>query len=205
MAGGAARAYPACMTEELPLPWADIRLWEIGMLQQSTGSGLEHWLARIREAELADREALRDWLTAEGVSGYPRSLLVHETFGYPDSTVRAADELIDAQYADRNTLLPVLDAVLLCAGELDDVSIQTRTTHVALMGPQRIFAVVQPTTPTRVDLGLRIELPPDATGTRLLPATDLGADFPARIPLSSAGEVDTEVAAWLKHAYDSTL
>ena len=43
MAGGAARAYPACMTEELPLPWADIRLWEIGMLQQSTGSGLEHW------------------------------------------------------------------------------------------------------------------------------------------------------------------
>ena len=78
MAGGAARAYPACMTDELPLPWADIRLWEIGMLQQSTGSGLEHWLARIREAELADREALRDWLTAEGVSGYPRSLLVHE-------------------------------------------------------------------------------------------------------------------------------
>jgi hypothetical protein len=193
------------MTDELPLPWADIRLWEIGMLQQSTGSGLEHWLARIRDADLPDREALRTWLTIEGVSGYPRSLLVHEIFGYPDSTVRAADELIDAQYADRPTLLPILDAVLLYAGELDDVSIQTRTTHVALMGPQRIFAVVQPTTLARVDLGLRMEMPPDDRTTRLQPATDLGTDFPARIALASAGEVDSEVAAWLKHAYDTTL
>ena len=193
------------MTEELPLPWADIRLWEIGMLQQSTGSGLEHWLARIRELAPADEHALRGWLTAEGVSGYPRALLVHETFGYPDSTVRAADELIDAQYADRPTLRPILDAVLLYAGDLDDVSIQTRTTHVALTGPTRIFAVVQPTTVHRVDLGLRIGMPADAPDTRLRPASDLGADFPARIPLTSAGEVDSEVAAWLKPAYDLTL
>ncbi|MCU1444635.1 DUF5655 domain-containing protein [Cryobacterium sp.] len=192
------------MTDELPLPWADIRLWEIGMLQQSTGSGLEHWLARIGELAPPDVPALRDWLTIEGVSGYPRALLVHETFGYPDSTVRAADELIDAQYADRPTLRPILDAVLLYAGDLEDVSIQTRTTHVALTGPIRTFAVVQPSTTHRVDLGLRIEMPPDAPNTRLRPASHLGADFPARIALTSTGEVDSEVAAWLKYAYDST-
>ncbi|MBX0301185.1 hypothetical protein K2F54_14510 [Cryobacterium sp. 1639] len=192
------------MTDEQPLPWADIRLWEIGMLQLATGSGLEHWLARIRELDPPDERALRDWLNTEGVTGYPRSLLVHETFGYPHSTVRAADELIDAQYADRSALRPILDAVLLLAGELDDVGIQTRTTHVALTGPQRIFAVVQPTTRHRVDLGLRIELPAPAPSTRLRPATDLGADFPARIILTSSSQVDSEVAAWLKHAYDAT-
>lgn len=192
------------MTKELPLPWADIRLWEIGMLQQSTGSGLEHWLARIGELAPPDVQALRDWLTVEGVSGYPRALLVHETFGYPDSTVRAADELIDAQYADRPTLRPILDAVLLYAGDLDDVSIQTRTTHVVLAGPIRTFAVVQPTTVDRVDLGLRIAMPVDAPDTRLSPASHLGADFPARIALTSPAQVDSEVAAWLKHAYDAT-
>lgn len=192
------------MTDEQPLPWADIRLWEIGMLQLATGSGLEHWLARIRELDPPDERVLRDWLNTEGVTGYPRSLLVHETFGYPHSTVRAADELIDAQYADRSALRPILDAVLLLAGELDDVGIQTRTTHVALTGPQRIFAVVQPTTRHRVDLGLRIELPAPAPSTRLRPATDLGADFPARIILTSSSQVDSEVAAWLKHAYDAT-
>jgi hypothetical protein len=193
------------MTDELPLPWADIRLWEIGMLQQSTGSGLEHWLARIRDADLPDRAALRTWLTIEGVSGYPRSLLIHEIFGYPDASMRAADALIDAQYADRPTLLPILDAVLLCAGELDDVSVQTHATHVALTGPQGSFAIVQPTTPARVDLGLRIEMPTAERSTRLLPATELGEVFPARIPLASVSEVDSEVAAWLKHAYDTTL
>ncbi|MGY4859018.1 DUF5655 domain-containing protein [Cryobacterium sp. AP23] len=193
------------MTDEQPLPWAEIRLWEIGMLQRLTGNGLEHWLARIREHDPPNDNALRNWLTTEGVTGYPRSLLVHEYFGYPHSTVRAADELIDGQYADRPTLRPILDAVLLCAGELDDVSIQTRTTHVALTGPQRIFAVVQPTTPTRVDLGLRIDLPTPPPSTRLLPTTELGADFPARIALTSPAQVDSEVAAWLKHAYDATL
>lgn len=193
------------MTDEQPLPWGAIRLWEIGMLQQSTGSGLEPWLARIQELDPPNERVLREWLATEGVSGYPRALLVHETFGYPDSTVRAADELIDAQYADRPALRPILDAILLYAGDLDEVSIQTRTSHVALTGPQRTFAVVQPTTRHRVDLGLRIAMPEGAPSTRLRPATELGADFPARIPLTSASQVDSEVAAWLKHAYDATL
>jgi hypothetical protein len=191
------------MTEELPLPWSDIRLWEIGMLQQSTGSGLEHWLARIRDLDPPDEHALRDWLTSEGVSGYPRALLVHETFGYPDSTVRAADALIDAQYDDRPTLRPILDAVLLYAGDLDDVSISTTPEHVALAGPAGTFAVVRPSTRTRVDLGLRIDLPASAENTRLTAATELGDEFPARIELTSPAQVDSAVAAWLKVAYDT--
>jgi len=193
------------MTDEQPLAWGDIRLWEIGMLQQATGNGLEPWLARIRDLDPPDEAALREWLSAEGVSGYPRALLVHETFGYPDSTLRAADELLDAQYADRTALRPILDAILLLAEELDDVGIQTRTTHVALTGPSRTFAVVQPTTRHRVDLGLRIDLPGSAPATRLRPAVDAGTDFPARIPLTSPAQVDSEVAAWLKHAYDAAL
>ncbi|MGO4783681.1 DUF5655 domain-containing protein [Cryobacterium sp. W22_MBD10_FK3] len=193
------------MTDHVPLPWDHIRLWEIGQLQNDTGLGLEHWLARIRDLAPPTEAALREWLGSEGVNGYPRALLVHETFGYPDSTVRAADELIDAQYADRPALRAILDAVLLYAGDLDEVSIQTRTSHVALTGPTRTFAVVQPTTRHRVDLGLRIRMPEEAPSTRLRPASALGADFPARIPLTAASQVDSEVAAWLKHAYDATL
>lgn len=175
------------------------------MLQQSTGHGLEHWLARIRELNLPDPTALDDWLTLEGVADRERALLVRETFGYPDSTVRAADELIDAQYADRPTLRPILDSLLLCAGELEGVSIQTRSNHVALSGPHRAFAVVQPTAVQRVDLGLRIDLPVPPPADRILPASELGADFPWYIPLHSPAQVDAEVAAWLKHAYDATL
>lgn len=191
------------MTDQQPLPWGDIRLWEIGLLERSTGNGLEHWLARIRDLQPAGEQALRDWLTHEGVSGYARALLVHETFGYPHSAVRVADELLDAQYDDRPALRPILDAVLLYAGDLDDVGIRTRETHVALTGPHRTFAVVQPTTRHRVDLGLRIDLPARAPSTRLRRATHLGADFPAYIPLSTPAQVDPEVAAWLRHAYDA--
>lgn len=193
------------MTDHAPLPWDEIRLWEIGLLQSSTGTGLEHWLARIREADPKSETDLRDWLDGAGVSGYPRSLLVHEIFGYPDSTVRTADDLIDAQYADRPGLRPILDAVLLRAGELEGVSLQTHTHYVALLGPLRTFAVLQPTTKGRVDLGLRIDLPSPAPSTRLRRSRILGADFPARIALTAPTQVDGEVAAWLKHAYDAAL
>ncbi|WEO77576.1 DUF5655 domain-containing protein [Cryobacterium sp. SO2] len=192
------------MTDAQPLSWADIRLWEIGLLERSTGNGLEHWLARIRDLDPPGEHVLRDWLTREGVSGYPRALLVHETFGYPDSAVRVADEMLDAQYDDRPALRPILDAVLLYAGDLDDVGIQTRQTHVALTGPHGTFAIVQPTTKHRVDLGLRIELPPTAPSTRLRRSAELGPAFPSFIPLTAPGQVDADVAAWLKHAYDTT-
>ena len=63
----------------------------------------------------AGEQALRRWLSAEGVTGYAQALLVWETFGYPGFLVADADELIDRQYADRPQLRPVFDAVLeLC-------------------------------------------------------------------------------------------
>jgi hypothetical protein len=191
------------MTDEQPLPWGDIRLWEIGLLERSTGNGLEHWLARIRDLHPPGEHVLRDWLTHEGVSGYARALLVHETFGYPDSAVRVADELLDAQYDDRPALRPILDAVLLYAGDLDDVSSRTHPTHVALTDAGGTFAIVQPTTRHRVDLGLCISIPEHAPSTRLRRATHLGPGFPAYIPLTAPTQVDPTVAAWLAHAHET--
>ena len=57
-----------------------------------------------------------------------------------------ADELIDAQYADRPRLRPVLDAVLAALPALGAVTVQARKTLVSLVGPRRTFGVVQATT-----------------------------------------------------------
>jgi len=66
-----------------------------------------------------------------------------------------AIQLIDGQYTDRPHLRPVLDAVLTALPSLGPVTVEARQTLVSLVTPRRTFAVVQATTKTRVDLGLR--------------------------------------------------
>ena len=118
--------------------------------------------------------------------------------GRPDD----AEELIAGQYSDRPQLRHVLDAVLAGLPALGPVTVQARRTLVSLCTPRRVFAVVQPTTRSRVDLGLRLEH--ERPGGRLLAARDLGAAT-VRIPLTRPEEVDAEVIGWLRRAYQENV
>ena len=119
--------------------------------------------------------------------------------GDPAPADPAEDELIDAQYADRPRLRPVLDAVLAALPALGQVTVQARKTMVSLVGPRRTFAVVQATTKNRVDLGLRLDN--HKPGGRLLTARDIGAAN-LRVPLTGPGDFDKEALGWLRRAYE---
>jgi hypothetical protein len=130
-------------------------------------------------------------------------LLGFERFGYPDYLLASADELIDGQYADRPALWPIYDAILTRLPAVGDVTVQTRKTYVSLLTPRRTFAAVQPTTRTRVDLGLRLEGVP-ATG-RLIPAPNFGQSaVTMKVGLTQADDVNDEVEGWLRQAYEQS-
>src|SRR5215207_8144447 len=136
--------------------WQEMREQEIQWLVDRTGQGLDVWNVRVRDTGLSDETSLRAWLTEQGVTGYPQMLLVMERFGYPDYLQATADELIEGQYADRKTLRPILDAIFALLPGIGDVEVQARKTYVALLTPRRTFAAVQPTTRSRIDLGVRL-------------------------------------------------
>src|SRR5215472_3473763 len=109
-----------------------------------------------------------------------------------------AGELIAGQYSDRPRLRPVFDAVLAALPVVGPATVQARKTMVSLVTSRRTFAVVQATTRSRVDLGLRLEH--ERPGGRLLAARDLGAAT-VRIPLTRPEDVDAEVLGLLRRAY----
>ncbi|HEX3785968.1 MAG TPA: DUF5990 family protein [Pseudonocardiaceae bacterium] len=115
-----------------------------------------------------------------------------------------AEELIAGQYADRPALRPVLDAVLAVLPAVGEATVQPRKTCVSLLSPRRVFAVVQPTTRNRVDLGLRmVEVNP---GGRLVVAKNVGSGtINLRIALTSPEDVDDEVLDWLTKAYRQSI
>ncbi len=169
------------------------------LLKECTGEGVDTWNRRIRGERLDDEEALRVWLTKQGVTGYAQSLLVMERFGYPDFLLATADELIEGQYADRPQLRPIFDAIIDAAAGLGKVTIQARKTYVSLASPRRTFARIQPTTKNRLDLGLRLE--GRKPSGRLQPSK-IHETMQVQIGLTSRAEVDSEVFSWLQRAFD---
>lgn len=191
----------------MTLPTRDWRWrnqWIADLLETRTGDNVEVWNARIREAGLNDEASLRAWLADRGVTGYPQGLLVMERFGYPAFLVASADELIDAQYRDRPGLRPIFDAILVRVASLGAVTVQARKTYVSLVSPKRTFAVVQPTTRQRVDLGLRLANQ-EPVG-RLASAKSMGSGaVTVRIGLTAVDQVDDEVASFLHRAYEENV
>ena len=179
--------------------WQGMKEMSARLLLERTGEGVEAWDRRIREQGFENEKALRAWLTEQGVTGYAQSLLVWERFGYPDFLVATADELIDAQYADRLHLRPIYEAVVQAAAAVGEIAIQARKTYVSLLTPRRTFARVQATTKSRVDLGLRLE--GYKPGGRLQPSK-IHPSMPLQISLTVPADVDSEVVSWLQRAYD---
>ena len=181
------------------LDWSRSREMWIRVLEKQTGNGLDYWNQRVRQEEFKDEQGLRTWLKEEGVTGYAETLLVMERFGYPEFMTSSADELIEAQYADRPHLRPIYDAILQAMLGIGEITIQARKTYVSLLTPRRTFARIQPTTKQRVDLGLRLE--GQKPGGRLQPSR-FQETMKIQIGLSSVEEVDAEVLGWLRRAYD---
>jgi Domain of unknown function (DUF5655) len=178
--------------------WQRNREMWVRVLEKQTGEGVEAWKRRIGSKRLRDERSLRAWLTRESVTGYAQSLLVMERFGYPDFVLATADQLIDEQYADRPDLRSIYDAIVSAATKCGDVIIQARKTFVSLVTPRRTFARLQPTTKTRVDLGLRLDRP-DSSG-RLQPSR-IHETMRFQISITAPSQVDSDVRKWLQQAY----
>ena len=181
------------------LDWNSNRDMWIRVLKKQTGRGLEYWSTRLNSQSFEDEKSLRTWLTEQGITGYAANLLVMERFGYPDWISASANELIEAQYADRLHLRPIYHAIINAVSEFGEFTIQARKTYVSLLTPRRTFARVRPSTKKRVDVGLRLEgrMP----GGRLQPCK-MQETMKVQISLTSLAELDSDALNWLRLAYE---
>src|SRR4051812_15672839 len=185
--------------------WQEMYAREQERLERQTGATLAEWNAKIQdEAATKDEPQLRAWLAERGVTGYPAMLLVFETFGYPNYLQKDAETLIDEQYADRPGIRPIFDRVLEVLPTVGTVEVQARKTYVALLSPKRTFASIQPTTKSRVDIGVRLDgVAPEG---RLEIAKSIGqSSMTHKLALSSPADLDDEALGWLRRAYEANV
>jgi hypothetical protein len=80
-----------------------------------------------------------------------------------------------------------------------DVEVSPKKTYVSLRRSKQ-FGLVQPTTKTRVDVGINLKgMPPSG---RLEASGSFNAMVSHRVRVETAADVDKALIGWLKEAYD---
>jgi predicted transport protein len=171
-------------------------------MAERTGRTLAEWLALVAASGVdpLDQNAVRRWLREVHGVKQNSQWAIADAAALDAGWVRpSVEDYIDGQFGGKKAALrPVFDAVRAAALALgDDVTVEGRGTIVPFVR-RRQFAVTATTT-SRLDLGLRFSEPP--ASARLAPATAPG-QATDKLALRTAADVDDEVRALLRAAYD---
>ena len=170
----------------------------IANMPAKTGRSLDEWLTLVGTLGLSKHGQIVSHLKSEhGIGHGFANLIAQQHFaasaGNPDE-----DDLVDAQYAgDKAQLRPVYERLVAVAQALgSDVEIAPKKTVVSLRRAKQ-FAQIQPTTRTRIDLGLN--LPGEPAGGRVRATTGMCTH---KVGISTPDEADDEVVGLLRRAYE---
>lgn len=167
-----------------------------------TGKSLEDWFGVLAAAGLKKHGQMMKLLKGEyGVThGFANTIVLlyrQQAAGGPPAE---ADRVANQYAGAKAGLKPIYEAVLAAVNAFgEDVEIAPKKSYVSLRR-QKQFAIVQPSTKTRVDLGLNLKDVKPAE--RLQGGVVFSGMCSHKVALTSPAEVDAAVVAWLKQAYD---
>ncbi|MCA8980925.1 MAG: DUF4287 domain-containing protein [Planctomycetes bacterium] len=172
----------------------------VANLKAKTGKTLAQWV-KIAKASKLEKHGLivRHLKSEHGLTHGYASLVSREAL---QSTAAHMDDeyLLAAQYAGKKSALkPIYDALIAAASKLGkDVEVSPKKAYVSLRRNKQ-FALIQPSTATRVDLGLNLSGEP--VTERLEASGSFSGMCSHRVRLTSPKDVDAAVKRWLQQAY----
>lgn len=175
----------------------------IANMKEKTGKTLEQWIAVAKKSgEEKHGQIVKHLKTDHGMTHGFANLVAHK-FLKSDAGSAEEDDLVGAQYAGpKADLKPIYDALIKTVSAFGkDVEVAPKKTYVSLRRSKQ-FALIQPSTKTRIDLGINIKDAPAAG--KLEKSGSFNAMVSHRVRLEKPGDVDKDVKAWLKKAYDAS-
>ncbi|HTU10834.1 MAG TPA: DUF5655 domain-containing protein [Allosphingosinicella sp.] len=170
-------------------------------LRKNTGAGLDDWVAKAKASGIDRHKALVDHLkSAEGLThGYANSVALR-TFG-TDAGAIGDEALMAAMFAGpKAALRPIHDRLTAFLDTLGtDVEFAPKKGYVSVRRAKQ-FAILQPSTKDRFDLGLNLK--GVAPAGRLEASGSFNAMVSHRVRIGGLDEVDGDVEAWLRDAYE---
>ncbi|HCY43545.1 MAG TPA: DUF4287 domain-containing protein [Prolixibacteraceae bacterium] len=170
-------------------------------LHKNSGKSLQEWVEIVKQKQFAKHSEIQKFLKEEHnfTYGYA-NLVAHKTLETDAGSAENPESLIESQYKGKEHLRPIYDKLMdeiLKFGS--DVEIAPKNAYISLRR-KRQFAILQPATKTRFEIGLNLKgQEPDGI---LELVTGANAMCSHKIKIGSVDEITPDVFAWIRKSYE---
>jgi len=168
----------------------------IDNMPEKTGKSLNEWKSILKLKSFTKHSEAVNFLKKEHkvTHGFANTIVTLSK----EENIAPAD-LVKNQYKGKEDLIPIYEKLLSIVESFGkDVTISPKKASVSVIRKKQ-FALIQPSTKTRIDLGLKIKEKP--TTDRLENSGPFGTMCTHRVKLSELSQIDGELKEWLKEAY----
>lgn len=178
---------------------------QLANIEKRTGRSLAELSQIVRKSGLAKHGEIRDMLKRDlGMGHGDANTLVHyvlKSSGSQQANDASPDEVLDGIYAGpKAALRPIHDKLMEEIGKFGEFEIAPKKGYVSLRR-DRQFAMIGPATNTRVEVGLNMKGVPAGGRLEELPPKGM---CQYKVKLTDPAQVDAELLAWIRIAYDTS-
>ena len=174
---------------------------QIANIEKNSGKKLDQWIAIVNKAGFSKHGELVNFLKEKhGFTHGNAGVVVHLAKQTHAGAAENSDDLITTQYKGKENLKPWHDKIMteiLKFGK--DIEVSPKKAYVSLVRKKQ-FAIIQPSTKTRLDVGLNIK------GVEPTGNVEAGKSWNAmcthRIRVEEEKTINKDLIGWIKKSYD---
>ena len=170
-------------------------------LEEKTGKSIKDWVKIAVSSGMTKHSELVAMLKAKhGLTHGYANLVAHKANKSDSGSASGDDDLLKLQYKGKEDLMKLYEKVASGLKALgNDVEFSPKKAYVSIRRKKQ-FAIVQPTTKTRLDIGLNLK--DTAPNGKLEAAGSFNSMCTHRVKIETPGDITKELFAWLKKAYE---
>jgi predicted transport protein len=174
---------------------------QLDNIAKSTGKKIEEWITIVNKSGFAKHGELVTFLKEKhGFTHGNANVVVHFAKQSHAGAAENSDDLITEQYKGKENLKPWYDKIMSEINKLgNDIEVAPKKAYVSLRRKKQ-FAIIQPSTKDRLDLGLNIK------GVAATGNVEEGAKWNAmcthRIRIENEKTINKDLFNWIKQAYE---
>ena len=179
----------------------------VANMKEKTGKTLEQWVKVAAKSKLEKHGQIVKHLKEEhGMTHGFANLAAHTYLNQGAASAAGSEgqgDLVAKQYSGKKAGLEPIYAALIAAVSKfgKDVEISPKKAYVSLRRNKQ-FAIVQPSTATRVDVGINLKgVKPTA---RLEASGSFNGMVSHRVRVEAKKDIDAQLKGWLKKAYEAS-
>ena len=171
-------------------------------IETQTGRSIADWVAAARASSHAKHGEILKWLKAEHGLGHGYANFLALRTLEAGGPAPAGDDPVERLFTGAKAALrPLYNQLIETVSAFGpDVEVAPKKNNVSLRRAKQ-FGLLQPSTATRLDVGLILK--DVAPAGRLEASGSFNAMFTHRVRVGAASDIDAELKAWLRQAYDA--